>query len=258
MAAPFAQLVEALPFTQWNAAAAEGLSRYGARTTQAFRHLMKPVAREAMSLRGWDADREAIANFQGWHDGGHCLDVIGHDWIWILERQATEGLAYFLSPRSKDVRIARCLAFLRALEPPRGTSWPETLDEVQVVAEKPARGRGRKSSAGRIDLLLSATVGEQLYGAVVEAKFGHDLSGNPLPAYHATAARLGLNAANCRFVVLAIAIDRTIQGRLRRNPVWTFQSWRRLLRNLERELPRQFDDDSFKCFRRTLLDRSSR
>lgn len=258
MARPFAQWVEAIPRAEWNEAAAEGLSRYGARTTQAFRHLMKPMVRHAIPQRDWSADREALAAFQGWHDEGHCLDVTGHDWLWILERQATEGLAYYLAWSTKDVRLARCLAFLRALEPPPGTDWPDRLDEAQVIAEKPARGRGRKISAGRIDLLMSATAGEQVYGAVIEAKFGHDLGSNPLPAYHATAARLGLHAGNCRFVVLAIATDRTIQGRLKRNPAWIFYSWRRLLQNLERELPQQFDDENFKRFRRTLLDRSSR
>ncbi len=219
---------------------------------------MQPQTLERLPKRDWQTDREALAAFQGWHDESHCLAMLGHDWLWVLEWQATEGLAYYLAQPSRSVRLARCLAFLRSLEPPAGTQWPVTLNEAQVTAEKPARGRGRKVSAGRIDLLVAGKSAGQDYGAVIEAKFGHDLSTNPLPAYHATAGRLGLHTGNCRFIVLAVAIDATIQARLRRNPAWSFQSWRRLLLNLERELPREFDDDDFRRFRRTLLDRSSR
>lgn len=245
----------ALP--NWTATGAALLRSYGANSAHAFRHLMAADACFGENA-DWQADREALAAFQGWHEDGHCLAVQGHEWLWILERQATEGLAFYLSAPDRSVRLARCLAFLRSIDPPAGSSWPDTLDQAQVITEKPARGRSGQVSAGRIDLLVTASQGANTFGAVVEAKFGHDLSSNPLPAYHATAGRLGLHAGNCRFVVLAVATDRTIQARLKRNPAWSFQSWRRLLLNLDQELPREADNEDFRRFRRTLLDRSSR
>jgi hypothetical protein len=107
-----------------------------------------------------------------------------------------------------------------------------------------------------VDILIVATGEGRKVGAVIEAKFEHDLR-NPLKQYERTAAELGLDERNCRFLVLGLRNDLAMRRKLKREPPWQFMSWRRLFSDLEREMRSEYDDDEYRRFRRTLFDRIS-
>lgn len=230
------------------------IARFGRRADLALRAAVRGGSLRHIGMRDWASDRDSVRRFAGVEADNHCLAARGHDWLWPLERQATEGFAHFLGTGPAAVRRGRALAFLRALDPPPGLCWPDRIDGASVLAEQIVqRGRGR---GARVDLMIVARVGDDRIGAVVEAKFDHDLSGNPLGAYVQEAARYGLDAGNCSYLVVGVRNDPKMRARLDRNRRWTFQSWRRLMIAHERELQAELDDEDYRRFRRTVVARA--
>lgn len=194
---------------------------------------------------------QAVRQFFGADAEGHCFHVEPHHWLRLTEPQATRGLALFLT----DGGAHRILGFLRALD--AEIEWPESLVEASATAEVPA-------GKGRIDLLVQGKSEGQVWGAVVEAKFGHHPGENPLGDYARHAAAVGMafphdEAAN-RTGVLAIVGQKECRfttRRLARNKRWRFVSWQELLRRFEAELAADGGDLEFRRFRRTLWERST-
>jgi hypothetical protein len=195
--------------------------------------------------------RAAIERFHGLDDPSHCFHVDPIRWFRPTEPQVTCGLQRFLSEGGSELT----LSFLRALDPT--LSWPERLDGVTVEAEVPCE-------RGRIDLLISGKAAEVTWGAVVEAKFGHNIRRNPLPDYAQHAAKLGMQfrpipgeGGTSVLIVLGQRNESATRARLRRNKRWSFLNWHSFLRRWERELTRLSDDDAFRQFRRTIWERAA-
>jgi hypothetical protein len=225
----------------------------------AFRKFKPPLRGSSLRHLGsvlraarWRQDIEQVRRFSGLEHENHCLHTRALEWLWPLERQATEGLAYFLQGSDLATKLRRVRAFLNALAPP-ACGWPHALESAVIYAEHPTK-RGRAAGAGRMDILVVATGEGRKVGAVIEAKFEHDLR-NPLKQYERTAAELGLDERNCRFLVLGVRNDLPMRRKLQRERPWQFISWRRLLSDLEGQMRSEYDDDEYRRFRRTLFDR---
>ncbi|WP_156404696.1 PD-(D/E)XK nuclease family protein [Sphingomonas sp. Root241] len=195
--------------------------------------------------------RAAIERFHGLGAPAHCFHVEPIRWFRPTEPQVTFGLQRFLAKGGSELT----LSFLRALDPT--LSWPEHLDGVTVEAEVPCK-------RGRIDLLISGKAAEVTWGAVVEAKFGHNIRQNPLPDYAQHAAKLGMQfrmpgreTATSVLIVLGQRNEAATRARLRRNRRWSFLNWHTFLRRWESELTRILDDDDFRRFRRTIWERAA-
>jgi hypothetical protein len=201
----------------------------------------------------WGRDAQSLADFHGVGDEHHCLNARVHDWLWPLERQATEGFAAFLDPPSRELKLERVAAFLRALPPP-ACGWPERIETASVFTEH-RTGKRRRSNAGRVDLIVAAGGLSGFAAAVIEAKFGHDVSTNPLGDYVRAAMRMGFHQGSCVFLIVGLDKDRIVRRRLKANPSWGFLGWRRLLRALETQMRPEIDDDDYRRFRRTLFAR---
>ncbi len=194
--------------------------------------------------------RAAIERFHGLGASGHCFHVEPIRWFRPTEPQMTYGLQRFLSDGGAELT----LSFLRALDP--SLAWPERLNAVTVEAEVPC-------ARGRIDLLITGKSGETKWGAVVEAKFGHNIRHNPLPEYAQHAAKLGMKfrmlpgqPATSVLIVLGQRNEAITRSRLRRNRRWSFLSWHTFLWRWERELSGLPDDTAFRQFRRTIWERA--
>jgi len=119
------------------------------------------------------------------------------------------------------------------------------------------------AGAGRIDLVVQGWSGGTRWGAIVEAKFDHDLKSNPLPDYALHARTQGFvietgagrAGATGTLVVLAPKRTAVTTRRLARNRRWRLLHWSAMLRRWERELRGHADDVEFRRFRRTLWER---
>jgi hypothetical protein len=230
------------------------LRQLGGYSVRSLRELLAENFLGASITSSWNNDRCSIETFFGCATAGHSLSSQPYGWLHPLERQVTEGIAHFLNEGAARQRRGRTLSFLRALDPPAGRSWPNELTHSLVIAEEVASGDDL--SDGRIDLLVSASDSEgKRVGAVIEAKLEAKLGGNPLATYEHQAKSFGLSVRNSSFLVIGTRTDATVRNQLARAPAWRFQSWRRLLLGLDRELPPEFDDDEFKRFRSTLFRR---
>ena len=191
----------------------------------------------------------AVLHFFGADQPSHAFHVEPCRWLRMTEAQATKSLARFLHQGGG----ARIRAFLLALAP--DFAWPEKLSSSIAQAEV-------RAGSGRIDLLLTGESQNQVWGAVVEAKFDHNLKGNPLPDYARAGRANGLlypsapdAPSTAVLAVLGTSNCRTTRQRLNRNKNWRFAHWWSVLRRLERQLAGMPDDDQFRHFRRTLWDR---
>lgn len=210
------------------------------------------VSRRLPEFTRHNADRgQAILGFFGADNSTHAFRLDPVRWLHITEAQATRALAQLLSAGG----AARILAFLRALS--SDIAWPATLTRAKAEAEV-------RAGNGRIDLLVTGEAEGRVWGAVIEAKFGHHLKGNPLPAY----AKLGRERGLCfpsdaepsptaALFIMAETNCRTTRSRLNRNKGWRFTHWTSFLRRFERELTGLPDDNDFRQFRRTLWERTS-
>lgn len=253
-----ANIVRLRPWARFEESELAYLAEFGERTRSALVAALRGPLTTYFPPPNGGEDSTAIKQFYGADSDYHCLSVPGHSWLRALERQATEGFAHFLNDRASGHSKERSLAFLHALEPPR-CGWPTTVDQIKVYAEHRNTRGSERGGASRVDLMIVAEAEGRRSGAVIEAKFGHDLSANPLEAYVSGAKQLGLTSENCAFLVLAIEKDRSICARLAeaRNRNWSFLSWRRFLLALERNTSPEIDDGDYRRFRRTIFARSN-
>jgi hypothetical protein len=247
-------LAERLPVKPFALVDEGALRLVGMRAVRSLAELLSGNALEAFPMPDWNVDRSSLDAFFGCGTVDHSLSTLSHGWLQPIERQVTEGLAHFLNEGSRSQRHRRALAFLRALDPPRGRPWPEQIRKVSVIAEQLANGD--KSGDARIDLIVVAEDAEgRTVGAVLEVKFEHKLGRNPLTAYETQARTVGLTTRNASFLVVGVRKDRGVRDVLGRNATWRFQSWRRVLLGLDHQMPADVDDDDFRRFRSTLFRR---
>jgi hypothetical protein len=189
---------------------------------------------------------DAVDRFYGLSRIGHALYQQPYPWLCMTEVQATQGLAHFLREDADRIR-----SFLQALLP-TDHAWA-ALEDVQAKAEVPA-------GAGRIDLLITGRADGQIWGAVVEVKFGHALKANRLNDYAQHGAKLGLRFGDPgptgELIVLGRRAGKDVTSRLTRlrKWKWRFVDWATVLRRWERCLPVDANDEEFGRFRRTLWE----
>ena len=197
-------------------------------------------------------DREGrvsdISAHYGLKNVHHCFHVEPLRWLRLSETQATNALKLFLS--SSDERVS---LFLWALAP--CVHWPNDLRDFTVEAET-------RAGRGRIDLLISGKNDNGVWGAVIEAKFEHRLSANPLGDYRRHGARLQMRFGSTMprdqtgvLIVLGKKRDRRTCKKLARNAHWRFVHWHEVLRRFDAQLIEPELDVDFQRFRRTLWDR---
>lgn len=249
-----AGLADLLPAEHWSSADEQALRQVGAKFARSLSQLLAHDALAVLLPPSWCEDESRLAAFFGTGKAGHSLSKPAHSWFRPTERQVTEGFAHFLNAGGVALRRRRAAAFLKALDAPNGRGWPDELAEVSVNAEQVALGDG--SCDGRIDLLIAARdeAGRRV-GAVIEAKLEHDLGRNPLPTYVAEAGSVGLTPRNASFLVVGMRKERSVRDMLSEDPIWRFQSWRRLLLRLDGLLTPEADDDEYRRFRSTLFHR---
>ena len=186
----------------------------------------------------------SVTRFFGADAPGHPFNEFDSDWLTLHEPQVTKAFASFLAEGD-----ASCvLAFLRALDPDR--NWPNDMSELLVEAEMPTR-------KGFIDILIRYRSGAELFGAVVEAKFGHDAKSNPFSDYHAVARSDVFQGddSNVSYRILGqMQCTRTSRLVAGKNP-WQFVSWFAFLRRLEAALIEAPSSERFKRFRRIVWEK---
>lgn len=138
----------------------------------------------------WSRAERALVAYYPSPTEGSCLAAEPLLWIDLQEPQVTRGLAHFVNAGPREIRIARTWALLHALRrlrSPERDEFPVALDRVRnahVVAE------GAANVGRRIDLVawIETPEGDR-YGAVLEAKFAHQLTRGQLGAYERAAAQ---------------------------------------------------------------------
>ena len=234
---------------------ASDLLHFGSKASRSLDEFIRHGASEAVKLPQWAVDRASIEEYLGYDGDSHCLGTRSHEWLHPLERQATEGLAHFLKTQSDSLNRSRALALLHSLDRPASRPWPDRIRHVAVTAERQTEA-DEGAKRGRIDLLIVAEADDGArVGAVIEAKFEHKLGGNPLAAYEAEAKTHGLEARNASYLIVGVRKDASVRAVIDEGGIWRFQSWRRLLRNLERNMSLDIDDDDYRRFRSTLFKR---
>ena len=154
---------------------------------------------------------------------------IGFD---ATEVQITKGIVYFIDPATQGEKgTNRLKEFLRALldNHPKNNGLLESLRSAesygfQVKAEFPTRSK-------RADIFLSWKNGDELFGVIVEAKFGHQVTTGQLPTYREF-IRKNVNPTNNYALILL-----TYTGEKdTRNQEWQPKSWVVLMTHWERNL----------------------
>jgi len=198
----------------------------------------------------------ALSRLFGLDRPGHCFTFAPHRWSQFHEPQITGGLVHFLS----DGPAARCrprtLALLRAAFHCAGRSCARL--EGRTIAHALAEAELRLDNGARIDILVELGFDDgSCAGAVIEAKFGADLSASQLRHYlrHAE-GRAGWCAEDMALLVIA-PHPRDLSAKvLAKNRDWAVQSWWTLLDAFERELSPADDCEDFARFRRTIWERA--
>lgn len=141
------------------------------------------------------------------------------------------------------------LAFLRAIDPE--CTWPSDVRELRVEAEMPTK-------RGFIDILVKYRSGDEFYGAVIEAKFGHDAKANPFSDYRRIAKKEVFegNDENVSYRILGQKpCKRTSRLVASKDNPWRFVSWFAFLRRIEFELANAPTSEQFQRFRRIVWER---
>ncbi|WP_146215361.1 PD-(D/E)XK nuclease family protein [Blastomonas natatoria] len=202
--------------------------------------------------------RAALSRLFGLDRPGHCFTMEPHRWSVFHEPQITGGLVHFLSDGPAARCQARTLALLRAAFRCAGRSC-ERL-ERQDIAHALAEAELRLDNGARIDILVELGFDDgSCAGAVIEAKFGADLSANQLQCYqHHSEERAGWCPEDTVLLVIAPHPRDLCAKVLADNSEWTVQSWWTLLDAFERELSPADDCEDFARFRRTIWERAYR
>lgn len=180
-----------------------------------------------------------------WIAGITCFGPSRSTGCKFTEPQFTKGFAYFLGVPEREKRIWRTRALLRTLG---AAELGKNMSEVEVTAE--ALTSGNK----RIDLLIEwKDSSETCYAAAIEAKLGHHVTSGQLPAYR---GHLQNVPQERRLLIVISPRYEDVRGALQRqrSREWRWMAWRDLLIAHERALSGEYDDDTYRQFRRTLWD----
>lgn len=239
-----------------------GLSGALVRAVQA--HLL-PVRQ----LSDWRQACQTMGGVFGFHHDHHFFHAAPLEWVTharLQEPQVTKTIAYFLNSEDRATREGRIRALLATLRGSRDRT-EDGLGNARVTAEAPVTGMRRRSTGKqqRIDLLAEWHDGEFDRGAVIEAKFGHDVTKGQLSKYRShllwverqyrRAKQVGETEPPLLFVV-SPGYRKNDARALAKNVDWRWKSWRSLLLTYDRFLDPQHDNREFRQFRRTLWDRA--
>jgi hypothetical protein len=173
------------------------------------------------------------------------------------ESQIMRALAHMLTGNAVRTR-----SFVAALFAANGLPVPprldlDALDRRAVIATEhrfQRRRRAKRNRDRRIDLLLRWTGRDGLArGVIVEAKFGHRVTPDQLPAMRSYALEAFHGLERAALFVIGTAPDHLTD----RNPDWTAVQWGAVLRRWETALMVGDDDDGgdFARFRAALWAR---
>ena len=224
----------------------EPLLAWGQRVGEDARKGIPTLAPLRLNMSAEAAGRsKSLAEFFGTNAPDHPFSEMDTNWLWLHERQVTEMFVEFL----KRADALHVLAFLRALEPER--QWPDHINELHVEAEVATR-------KGFIDILVKCRSGVDLYGAVIEAKFGSDARRNPFRDYREYAKRYVFhgNDENVSYRVLGQKqCRRSLRIVARKDNPWQFVSWFAFLRRLDAEMGGVPSARSYAQFRRVVWEK---
>ena len=234
----------------------QALKLLAAGLSGALLHAIRQKLLHVRHLPDWSKSLAAMTAVFGFDRRHHLFHADPVDWVRLTEPQATSAFVHFLHAEDRAVRKGRVRAFLRALGSDGGQP-DSVLRKVSAEAEAAAGPR-------RIDILLRWQDASNLRrGAIVEAKFGHQISGGQLSRY---SERLGGIERQYRkdsesrerplLFVVSSRRRRHDDKALADNRYWRWMSWRSLLLGYDRALDPEHDDDEFRRFRRTLWDRA--
>ena len=210
-------------------------------------------------LPDWRQVRQAMEGVFGFHHAHHFFHAAPLGWVSrvrLREPQVTKAIAYFLHSEDPVTREGRIRALLAAL----GSRTEEVVGKARATAEAPVADKRS------IDLLVEWQDGRGFdRGAVIEAKFGHDVTKGQLRTYRRHLRRVERHYRRAQHedgpepeLLFVVSPDyRKSDARaLSRNKCWRWKSWRSLLLAYDWFLDPQHDDGAFRQFRRTLWDRA--
>lgn len=181
----------------------------------------------------------------------HCFDVAPSSWAGFHETQVVRGLSHFLNSTRDTARVR---AFLAAAYASSGDARLLSVLESAVL-----RGAEAIPEKARVDLVVEAVLADGTkLGVVIEAKLGHHLTRGQLPKAVKHAGTRELAESNTAFLVVLPDTDAVGTRVFSKsgNQTWRATSWWSLLREFERRLPEEADDDAFRGFRHTAWQRA--
>ena len=210
-------------------------------------------------LPDWRQARQAMEGVFGFHHAHHFFHAAPLGWVnrvRLREPQVTKAIAYFLHSEDPVTREGRIRALLAAL----GSRTEEVVGKARATAEAPVADKRS------IDLLVEWQDDRGFdRGAVIEAKFGHDVTKGQLRTYRRHLRRVERHYRRAQHedgpepeLLFVVSPDyRKSDARaLARNKCWRWKSWRSLLLAYDWFLDPQHDDGAFRQFRHTLWDRA--
>ncbi len=224
--------------------ALELISRYS-------EHLILRAVRElSLGKTNIPSQQTAIAKLFGLTENRHAFDSPTHSWAWFREPQITAGLAHFLQEGPSHVRVERVRQFLGAAYEATGmTALLRDLTQARLVnAEAVAEEK-------RVDLIVQAqSEAGDVFGVVIEAKFGHHLTARQLPAARRHASSRGLTSGNTAFLVVLPHRAKTGTRVFSRpaNSGWRAVEWWNLLLLFEKRTSTASDSEAFRSLRHTI------
>ena len=238
------------------------LRRFSTMFSGALGHAVRERLLCVWQLRDWQQARQAMETVFGFHHAHHFFHAAPLGWVSharLTEPQVTKAIAYFLHSQDHARRGARIRALLSALG--------YRPDEMGTVLRK-ARATAEAlvdDTQQRINLLvewLDDKGGDR--GAVIEAKFGHDVTKGQLKTYQRHLLRVERRYTRAEHIggpeppllfIVSPYYRKSDAHALARNRGWRWKSWRSLLLAWDRFLDPRHDDEAFRQFRRTLWDR---
>ena len=242
----------------------EALSRLATRLSSTLIRVLTERSLPFEPAPSWNHARPALDRVFGIGLAHHFLHAAPLEWLLdarLTEPQITKGFAHLLNSGDRTIQTGRIRALLRALGSDPGDA-DSSLREAGVTPEaSTAEGK-------RIDLLIEwRDASCRKRGAVIEAKFGHEVTGGQLPGYRAHLECIEKDyrrevRRNERERPLIFIVSPLRDGKVTRaldepsEKDWRWISWRSLLLAYDRNLDPDHDDDAFRQFRRTLWDRA--
>ena len=237
----------------------EALRRFSGVLSGALARAVQGRLMRVRQLPAWRQARQAMEDVFGFHHAHHFFHAAPLGWVIrvrLREPQVTKAIAYFLHSEDPVTRGGRIRALLAAL----GSRAEDVVGKAQARAE--ASVAGKRS----IDLLVEWQDGRRFdRAAVIEAKFGHDVTKGQLKTYRRHLLRVERQYRRAEHVggpepellfLVSPSFRKSDARALAKNKYWRWKSWRSLLLAYDRFLDPQHDDEVFRQFRRTLWDRA--